>query len=177
MLFRSESAVTTPARRVAALIATSAWIGLIVQFHASIAILGSVLPTLTSLIWYFTILTNLLVAIVFTGIALGRASFSAPPLVASTTLYILLVGIIYGLLLHGLPELSGHSNIANMLLHMVTPAAVPLFWLLFTPKGHLQARHLLFWAIYPLGYLFYVIIRGEFTGRYRSEERRVGKEC
>jgi hypothetical protein len=158
--------VTATARTAAALLAGITWTGLAVQFHATFALEGSVGSTLTVLLWYFTIATNLLVAVVFTGIALGRDRFARPSLLGATTLYILLVGVIYGLLLHGLQELSGGSAIANILLHWVTPILVPIFWLIFTPKGNLSRRDPLLWAIYPLAYLFYALIRGEFTGRY-----------
>ncbi len=81
-------------------------------------------------------------------------------------LAILLVGAIYALLLHGTSELSGGSAVANVLLHMVTPILVPLFWVLFTPKGELTWRHPLLWAIYPLAYLVYAFVRGGATNRY-----------
>jgi hypothetical protein len=158
--------VTATARTAAALLAVITWAGLAVQFHATFALQGSVGSTLTVLLWYFTITTNLLVAVVFTGIAIGREWFARPSLLGATTLYILLVGVTYGLLLHGIQELSGGSAIANVLLHMVTPILVPLFWLIFTPKGKLNLRAPLLWAIYPLAYLFYALLRGEFTGRY-----------
>jgi hypothetical protein len=160
------SAVTTTARTVAALLALITWVGLAVQFHATFALEGSLGSTMAVLLWYFTITTNLLVAIVFTGIALGRESFAGPSLLGGTTLYILLVGVIYNLLLHGLQELSGGSAIANILLHMVTPILVPIFWLIFAKKGELTRRDPLLWAIYPLAYLFYALIRGEVTHRY-----------
>src|SRR5580693_1407894 len=134
-------------RIVAALIASSAWIGLTVQFVASYSLTGSLGATLATLLWFFTITTNLLVAVVFTRIALRPESVS-PSLTAATTLFILLVGVVYGLLLHGLTELNGGSAAANVLLHMATPIAVPLFWLAFTPKGLLNKRAPLLWALY-----------------------------
>jgi hypothetical protein len=160
------SAVTATARTAAALLALITWAGLAIQFHATFALAGSFGSTMAVLLWYFTITTNLLVAIVFTGIALGRESFAGSSLLGGTTLYILLVGVIYNLLLHGLQELSGGSAIANILLHMVTPILVPIFWLIFAKKGELTRRDPLLWAIYPLAYLFYALIRGEVTHRY-----------
>jgi len=167
--------VTPTARTAAALLAVIAWAGLAVQFHATFALVDSLASTLAVLLWYFTIITNLLVAVVFTGIAIGRDRFARPSLLGATTLYILLVGIIYGLLLHGLEELSGGSAIANILLHMVTPILIPIFWLTFTPKGKLNRRDPLLWAIYPLAYLFYALIRGEFTNRYPYPFLNVGQ--
>lgn len=154
------------ARTAAVVIALISWAGLLIQFCATLQLEGSLPSTLWALLWFFTITTNTLVAIVFTAIA-AKASTDIPPsLVAATTLYILLVGVTYGLLLHGLLELSGGSAIANVILHMVTPVLVPIFWLLFTPKGRLTRRDPLLWAIYPLVYLAYALIRGEFTHRY-----------
>jgi hypothetical protein len=160
------SAATKTARVAAALIALITWAGLAAQFHATFALVGSLGSTLAVLLWYFTIITNLLVAVVFTGIAIGRDRFAHPSLLGATTLYILLVGITYGLLLHSLLELSGGSAVANVILHMVTPILVPIFWLIFIPKGKLSRRDPLLWAIYPLAYLFYALVRGEFTHRH-----------
>jgi hypothetical protein len=157
--------VSPTTRTAAALLALIAWIGLLVQFGVTSDSQGSLPATLWALLWYFTITTNLLVAIVFTTLAAKPATIR-PSLIACTTLNILLVGIIYALLLHGLTELSGDSAIANVLLHVVTPVLVPIFWLFFTPKGHLTRRDPLLWTIYPFIYFAYAVIRGNFTHRY-----------
>ena len=156
--------MTPWARITAALIAAIAWTGLAVQFAATFADNHSIAVTLGTLLWFFTITTNLLVAVVFTAIAASKAV--APGVVGGTTLSILLVGVIYGLLLRGLQELSGGSLLANTLLHVVTPILVPLFWLAFVGKGRLTRRDPLQWAIYPLAYLIYILARGAVTGRY-----------
>ncbi len=155
-----------PARIAAAIIAATAWAALILQCVATRSLTSSLLLTLWVVAAYFTILTNLLVAVVFTAIAANRTSLREPWIIAGTMLAILLVGIIYGLLLHGTLELSGGAVLANVLLHMVTPALVSLFWIAFVPKGGLSWRHPLLWAIYPLAYLGYVLVRGAATARY-----------
>ena len=151
-------------RIAAALIAAIAWTGLIVQYAATFAGNHSILVTLWTLLWFFTITTNLLVAAVFTSIAAGTPV--APRWVAGATISIALVGVTYGLLLRGLQELSGGSLLANTLLHVVTPILVPLFWLAFVKKGGLTRRDPLQWAVYPLAYLLYILARGAVTGRY-----------
>jgi hypothetical protein len=162
-----ESANEPAAARIAAAsIAAIAWIGLIVQFFAVYQENSSTPLTLWILFAFFTITTNLLVAAVFTAIAAGRTALRSDGIVAGTMLSILLVGVIYALLLHGRGELSGHSAVANALLHMVTPIGVPLFWIAFTPKGNLTRRHPLLWAIYPLAYLAYALVRGAATSNY-----------
>jgi hypothetical protein len=113
-------------RIAAALIAGVTLLGLVVQFAASLQQVGSLLPTLWVLLWYFTILTNVLVAVVFFAIAIYGQERLPANVIAGTTLSIVLVGVIYALLLHGLTELSGGSLVANVLLHMVTPVVAPV---------------------------------------------------
>ncbi len=158
--------MTAWTRLAALLIACAAWIGVAIHFVALFRENQSVFSTIWILLAYFTVTTNLLVAVVFSGIAAGSTSFARPWLVGGTCLSILLVGIVYTLLLHGLRELTGGSAIANALLHWVTPILVPLFWLAFVPKGMLSRRDPLLWAIYPLCYLFYALLRGASSGRY-----------
>ncbi len=153
-------------RIAAAGIAIVAWGGLIVQCVALYYENSSILLTLWIVFAFFTILTNLLVAVVFTAIAAGRTKLCSAGIVAGTMLFIVLVGVTYTLLLHGMLELSGGSAVANVLLHMVTPVLVPIFWIIFVPKGELTWRHPLLWAIYPLAYLAYDMTRGTVTGKY-----------
>jgi hypothetical protein len=152
-------------RIFAACIATVGWIGLIVQF-AELYRNHSAVMSLWMMIAFFTITTNVLVAIVFSCIALDRGMLRADWIVAGTTLSILLVGVVNALLLWGLLELSGGSALVDRLLHVVTPAAALLFWIFFARKGGLGWRDPLLWAIYPLAYLVYAIVRGVATGKY-----------
>jgi len=156
----------TVARCAAGCIAAVAWLGLVIQCVSTFQVNQSVWLTLWIVFAYFTILTNLLVAVVFTALAVERTRLRASWIVAGTMLSILLVGIIYALLLHGTMELSGGSAVANVLNHMATPVLVPLFWIIFTRKGELRWSHPLVWAIYPLAYLAYSLIRGGQTGKY-----------
>lgn len=154
------------ARLAAACIAAVAWTGLIVQYVVLYYANSSMLLALWIMFGFFTITTNLLVAVVFTAIAAERTVLRSGWIVAGTMLSILLVGVVYGLLLHGSVELSGGSAVANVILHMVTPVLVPFFWVCFVPKGGLSWRHPLLWAIYPTAYLVYAMARGAITGRY-----------
>ena len=153
------------ARRFAACIAAAAWGGLGVQFAVTYGATGGVLVALGTIFGYFTITTNLLVAVVFTCVAIRRESVGSW-VIAGTVLSILMVGVVYVLLLHGTVELSGGSSVANTLTHFVTPALAPLFWIFFVRKGTLNWRHPVLWAIYPLAYLAYEMAHGAATGRY-----------
>lgn len=158
--------VNRAARAGASLIALIAWIGLATQFGVVFRNNGSVAETLWTLLAYFTIMTNLLVAVLFTAIAARRPTFDVTWILAGTTLSILLVGVIYALLLSRLYHLTGGAAFSNVLLHQGTPSLVPLFWLAFARKGRLSFRDPILWGIYPLAYLFYALARGAKSGRY-----------
>lgn len=153
-----------PARSAFA-VAAVAFVGIAMYFEAARAIGGSVAAAVWTLAGYFTILTNLAVAIVF-----GLLTFAQEPgrwakTVAGTALSIMLVGIVYHLLLSGL-QLTGGSDQANLFLHTVTPIVAPLWWLVFAPKGRLGWSDPFLWALWPLAYLAYALARGGMTGRY-----------
>ena len=151
-------------RLAAALVALAAWAGLAVQFAATFSQTGSLVGTLWILLRFFTVITNLLVAVTMTRVATGRRI--SPSLLAGLTLAIIFVGIIYATLLHGLVALSGLALVADVLLHYVVPIAMAVYWLAFAPKIGLAWRDAFLWCVYPLAYLFYVVLRGSVDGRY-----------
>ena len=153
-------------RAAAGFVGAVAWAGLAVQFAASAELAGSAGAAVWAMLRYFTILTNLIAALLFTAIALGRAPGRLPFLLGGATLAILLVGIVYALLLRGLLELSGGARLADFLLHTATPVLVPLYWLAFAPKGGLARRDPWLWALYPLAYFVYALARGAAEGLY-----------
>jgi hypothetical protein len=157
-------ALSLTARFSAALVALAAWAGLAVQLQASIDLTGSAGAAAWAMLRYFTVITNLIVALLFTGIALrGRASAFA---IGGATMAILLVGIVFALLLNGLVELSGGALLADLLLHRATPVLAPLWWLAFMPKGGLGRRDPFLWMLYPLGYVAYALARAGLDGLY-----------
>ena len=153
-------------RIIASLIALIVWVGLAVQFSAVIEQNGSVTETLWVLLRYFTILTNLMAALVLTGIALGKTTFGSPVLLGGLTISMVFVGLIYILFLRGLLELSGGAKLADFILHYVSPVLVLLFWLVFAPKGTQRNSNPLLWVIYPLAYGIYALARGAADGKY-----------
>jgi hypothetical protein len=91
------------------------------------------------------------------------------------TLAILLVGVVYGLLLRGLVELSGGAARADLLLHKVTPVLGAAYWIFFVRKGQLRPIHPLVWTMLPLAYFPYALIRGALEGRYAYPVMDVGQ--
>ena len=162
-------------RRFAGLMAIVTWIGLIVQFGTSTATMGSFPAATWHLLLFFTITTNLGVAVTFTGVALGKPGFGSPLLLGGATLSIVLVGVIYSLLLAGTIVLTGGDKIANVFMHYAVPILTPIFWLIYAPKGGLQAQSPLIWSVYPLAYLAYALVRGGLEGQYPYGFLDVGK--
>ena len=151
-------------RLLAISIALAAWAGLVVQFAATFGETGSILGTVWILLRFFTIITNLLVAVTMTGVARGRRV--SPFILGALTLAIIFVGLVYATLLRGLVQLSGLGLVADYLLHYVVPVGMAFYWLAFAPKIGLELRDPLLWSVYPLAYLFYVVVRGSVDGRY-----------
>ena len=148
----------------AALVAIICWAGLAIQFSDTYANQHHVTTTLWVLARFFTVLTNLLVALVMTWLAIGRRT--SPELVAGATLSIILVGAVYYGLLQGLHHLTGAAQLANLLLHRASPICMSLWWLIFAPRNRLKWNAPWLWVAYPVVYFVYVVGRGQVDGRY-----------
>jgi hypothetical protein len=115
---------------------------------------------------YFTILTNMLVAVVWSAAALNpRARLANPVLEAMSFLMIAMVGILYHGLLAARWHPAGWQWLADFLVHTVTPIGFGLYWLL-RPHGALRWRHAWVFALWPLGYCVYALVRGALDGWY-----------
>lgn len=153
------------ARAAAALVALICWVGIGLQFWASFTFRHyDLLLTLWTLARFFTIISNLALAVAMTMVALGKRL--SPFVLGGLTLAILLVGIVYAILLRGLHPLSGLPLIANFLLHDVSPVAMAGYWLLFVPRGRLNWRAPWWWSLFPTAYFLYALARGQVDGHY-----------
>ena len=157
----------------AALVAIICWAGLAIQFSATFANQHHVVPVLWVLLRFFTVITNLSVAVVMTWVATGGRVSAL--LMGGLTIAILLVGVVYMTLLRGLLELSGGALLADTLLHKVSPIAMALWWLFFAPRKALKWDAPVLWAAYPLAYFAYVLVRGHYDHRYPYPFMDVGK--
>lgn len=153
-------------RVLAAIIAAVAWTGLGLQFQASFGQLHDVPKTLWVMFLYFTVITNFLMAIVFTALAFGWNRIASPFNLGGVTIAMLLVGVIYNTLLRGMIELSGGAKIADLINHSISPLLVGLYWLLVAKKGKLDWNDPAKWALLPLAYFIYGIWRGKTEGKY-----------
>lgn len=142
-----------------------AWVMLALQFHIVVdRFLAEGSPLVEAVIRfasYFTVTTNTLVAVLLT-LSLIRSPDRAPrpPIMAAATVYIIIVGIIYYLLLAKSWNPQGIQLIANVGLHYVMPAVMVLYWLLFVPKGETRWSQAVWWLIYPLAFFAFTLAEG-----------------
>lgn len=114
---------------------------------------------------YFTILTNIMVAVFFTA-ALFNASFTKRAgLLSAITVYIIIVGLVYQVALRHIWDPQGLQQWVDELLHSVIPLGTLLYWSLFEKKG-LRYSQIFAWSIYPLIYLLFTLVRGNISGFY-----------
>lgn len=118
---------------------------------------------------YFTILSNILVALALTAPVVAPNSrpgrwFAGEGVRAAMAMYIVVVGVVYHFLLAPTWNPQGLALLGNSLLHYVMPAAFVLDWLLFAPKGRLNWKDPAKWLIFPLVYGGWTLIHGALSG-------------
>nr|WP_303694403.1 Pr6Pr family membrane protein [Brevundimonas subvibrioides] len=154
------------------LFALVGWVGLLAQYALSLdAGTRSVFGSTVVFFSYFTVLTNVLVALALTAPALfpdsriGRWTASEG-VRAAVAMYIAVVGLIYHTLLAATWNPQGLLVYVNQVLHTVMPIAFVLDWLLFVPKGRLRWIDPVKWLAYPLLYGLWTVIHGQLVGWY-----------
>jgi hypothetical protein len=154
------------AMKIMRLIAVSAVIAGVVLTAAGPA-------TVTGLLPFFTIQSNVAYG-AFAAWAAFRGRIDRPALKGAVTLYVVITGLVYHLVLTN--EASGFAMpqpdralpeaIGNQLLHTVVPLLAVLDWLLFDERGRFRWRYALYWLAFPLGYLAFALLRGLVVGKY-----------
>lgn len=162
----ADESIPPPARLAAGGLALIGLAGLALQTIASTEMAGSVPAALWAMLRFFTIISNLLTFTLFTAIALGRHDAFAPRRLAGIAVIMGLVGLVYATLLRNIEHPAGLAQAANLILHYAVPLLVALYWLLFAPRGHLRAGDPFRWALVPVIYLPYALLRAGLDGRY-----------
>ncbi|SEF27131.1 hypothetical protein SAMN05421837_103649 [Amycolatopsis pretoriensis] len=122
---------------------------------------------LANLLCFFTIDSNLLVAITSALVALGVARGRLFTVLWLDALVgIIVTGIVYQVALAGLYELHGLPLFSDTMLHKVTPILFVLGWLLAAPRGVLTWSTVWWSLLYPLAWLAFTLPRGALTGFY-----------
>jgi hypothetical protein len=156
---------------IAFLIALATWYAVVAQYLLMLdARVNDILETTIRFFSYFTILTNILVAIYFTAVVIQGNSrhrlLSSPGALTAITAYITIVGLIYQIALRHLWQPEGQQWLVDELLHTVIPFAVIIFWYFNESSFPIRFQQIGVWLIYPLVYFIFILIRGGFSNFY-----------
>ncbi len=162
-------------RGYATLMALVGWFAIIAQqvlhYRASDQTPGE---TMIRFFSFFTITTNILVAMFATAAALSKSSgtnirggfISDPGTASAVTLYIAVVGLIYNTVLRSLGKFEGLGWLVNELLHLVIPVMMLIYWWLWVDARRVTYRQIPSWLIYPAIYTTFIMIRGASASWY-----------
>jgi len=115
---------------------------------------------------YFTETTDILVALIFSWLALTAHGKVTSQVLAVVTLSVIIVVLVYWPVLYPkFPPKPGTEG-ANFLIHAIVPACVVAYYTLMTRKNTTHHRDPLRWMAYPLVYTGFIMVRGIMTGHY-----------
>jgi hypothetical protein len=122
---------------------------------------------------YFTILSNVVVAVVMTVLVVRPALFTRQDKVGTlwrtlrldSLLMIVVTGVVYNLLLAGGAK-TGWDALNNTMLHWVVPLLTPIVWILAGPRGLIRLRTIALSLVLPLLWATYALVRGQAVGAY-----------
>ncbi|WP_199523591.1 Pr6Pr family membrane protein [Micromonospora craterilacus] len=152
-------------------------VAVVISVLAGIVLTALGPATVTGLLPYFTIQSNIAVGLV-AGYAAWRAWQGRPDPPAAVkgavTLYITITGVVYHLVLANPaspfampePDRALGEALGNQFLHTVVPLLTVADWVLLDRRGRLRLRYALWWLAFPLGYLGFALLRGLVVHRY-----------
>ena len=130
---------------------------------------ASIVETLIRYFTFFTILSNILVAFVFTAEWLQSnllKFFAKSNTQVAVAVYIFVVGFVYNTILRFIWQPKGWDKVADELLHLVIPIVYILFWYFKFSKQTINYKSIFGWLLFPMIYIIVVMIRGYFSNYY-----------
>lgn len=120
---------------------------------------------------FFTITTNTIVffcsaLLLFGGKLKANTFFRKSTTLTAITVYILIVGIVFNLLLRPTLNLQGHHLIVSEIFHTVVPVLFFFFWLFFVSPEKISFKVVWLWLVYPIIYIIYTLFHGLATEFY-----------
>ena len=157
-------------RTICALIA---WVVLSLRF-VDMLIIGeysSIAETLFVYFGFFTVWTNILIALAFTAPLLNPDRklsnfFMRPGVRAALASYILMVSVVYHMAIAPEWDPQGFTLLTAHGLNTVMPMLYIFDWLFFAEKRPIFYKHLPYWLIFPAVYGATSIVRGLLTNIY-----------
>jgi hypothetical protein len=132
---------------------------------------ASVPETIVRFFSFFTILTNLIVAVYYTIHWLQKPTsllfrLQKPGILSAVTLYIAVVGLVYQIVLRSIWSPVGIQKLVDELLHSIIPVFTLVYWFLYEKHNEASWKSIPSWLLYPLFYLAFILIRGSISNFY-----------
>ena len=150
-----------------------AWVVLFSRFIDMLIIgdYSSIAETLFVYFGYFTVWTNILIALAFTAPLLNPDRklsnfFMRPAVRAALASYIFMVSVVYHMAIAPSWDPQGFTLLTAHGLNTVMPMLYIFDWLFFAEKRPIFYKHLPYWLIFPAVYGVTSIIRGLLTNVY-----------
>ena len=147
------------------------WTVVIVQYFLMIQNRVVAVPETTLRFFsFFTILTNILVAIVYSAnyfmCKKSLGFFVNPRVQTAVGVYIFIVGFVYNLILRFIWKPSGLQQVVDEFLHLIIPIVYILVWFFYVKKETINWNSVFAWLLYPLIYICVVLFLGSFSNFY-----------
>ncbi|WP_308160840.1 Pr6Pr family membrane protein [Cellulomonas sp. GbtcB1] len=170
---RAGSAGLAVARLLHALLALAAAGGVALEVSRALTEgpgdAGTTSERLVRLFSYFTIQSNLLV-LVASALHAARPARTGRVMAVlhlDALLCIAVTGVVYHTVLADAGvDLTPSGDLANFLLHTVTPVGTWVVWLLVGPRPRFGGATVAWSVLYPLAWIAYTFVRGAATGWY-----------
>ncbi|HEY4090660.1 MAG TPA: Pr6Pr family membrane protein [Luteibacter sp.] len=154
----------------AVLVAAVAWSALLLQYWLMLWS-GPAAEVTVRFLSFFTILSNLLVALVagsaVTGgdVAILRV-WRGPWIRGLAALSITVTCLVYATVLHSLWHPQGPQLLADRALHYVVPVLYVFWWAALLPHGALRWADALRWLVFPAAFAAWTFLRGAMVHEY-----------
>ncbi|MCW2868200.1 MAG: FAR7a/AIG1-like family protein [Marmoricola sp.] len=156
---------SSPALRLARLLVALLGLAAVVTEVATLVERGTLVPA--NFFSFFTIQSNLLAAAVLLASSYAvRPSRRLDLLRGASTVYMVVVLVVFAVLLSGLDGDLTAVPWDNTVLHRVVPVAVVLDWVATGPGRRVPLRTGVVWLAYPVLYLGWTLVRGPLVGWY-----------
>jgi hypothetical protein len=130
--------------------------------------LAGVVSRLADTASYFTIWSNVVVAVTMTLLTRRplRSTALLRTLRLDSVLMITITAIVYAVLLAPSTEVVGWSRLTDPILHQVTPAVTVLVWLVYGPRGWITGWTVPAALVIPVVWIAWVMLRGSVIDAY-----------
>lgn len=120
---------------------------------------------------FFTILSNMAAVafLLFASVASEKtwSLVRTQQVRGAITLYMLMTGVIFAILLSGLKDVALTAvPWDNIVLHYIMPIVLIADWLLYPPRTKLSYKIVTLWAVIPVAYVVYSLVRGAVISWY-----------